>query len=138
MISYIIRRILLIIPTLIGIMVINFFIIQSAPGGPVEQLIARVRGTEVRATQRISGTGGEGESGAPSAPAGEEPIVSKYRGAQGLDPEFIREIERMYGFDKPLYKRFLIMMWSYFRFDFGESFFRDRKVKDLVMEKLPV
>ena len=86
MISYIIRRILLIIPTLIGIMVINFFIIQSAPGGPVERLIARVRGTEVRATQRISGTGGDGESGAPSAPTPDESIVSKYRGAQGLDP----------------------------------------------------
>jgi microcin C transport system permease protein len=138
MISYIVRRVLLIIPTLIGIMVINFFIIQSAPGGPVERLIGQVRGTSVRATQRISGTGGEGESSAQATPTGDEQSVSKYRGAQGLDPEFIQEIERMYGFDKPLYKRFLTMMWSYFRFDFGESFFRDRKVIDLVIEKLPV
>ncbi len=138
MISYIIRRILLIIPTLIGIMIINFFIIQSAPGGPVERLIAQVKGTAVRATQRISGTGGEAESSTPSVSGGEDRVQTKYRGAQGLDPEFIREIERLYGFDKPLYKRFLIMMGNYFRFDFGDSFFRDRKVVDLVIEKMPV
>lgn len=138
MVNYIIRRILLIIPTLIGIMIINFFIIQSAPGGPVERLIAQVKGTAVRATQRISGTGGEAESSTPSVSGGEDRVQTKYRGAQGLDPDFIREIERLYGFDKPLYKRFLIMMGNYFRFDFGDSFFRDRKVIDLVIEKMPV
>jgi microcin C transport system permease protein len=138
MISYIIRRVLLIIPTLIGIMIINFFIIQSAPGGPVERLIAQVRGTAVRATQRISGTGGEGESKTPSGTEGGTGAESKYRGAEGLDPEFIKQIERMYGFDKPIYKRFIIMMGHYLRFDFGDSFFRDRKVMDLVAERLPV
>jgi microcin C transport system permease protein len=137
MISYIIRRLLLIIPTLVGIMVINFFIIQTAPGGPVERLIAQLKGADVRATERISGSGGGDEQGI-QAPADAGGVTSKYRGAQGLDPEIIREIERMYGFDKPLYVRFFTMMWSYFRFDFGESFFRDRKVMDMVIEKMPV
>jgi microcin C transport system permease protein len=119
-------------------MIINFFIIQSAPGGPVERLIAQIKGSAVRATERISGTGGGDEQGFTSGTEGTDVGTSKYRGAQGLDPEFIKEIERLYGFDKPLYKRFLIMMGNYFRFDFGESFFRDRKVMDLVKEKLPV
>ncbi len=138
MINYIIRRILLIIPTLLGIMIINFFIIQSAPGGPVERLIAQVKGSAVRATERISGSGGGAEYGPPSVPVSEGAVTRKYRGSQGLDPEFIKEIEKLYGFDKPLYKRFLIMMGNYLRFDFGESFFRDRKVVDLVVEKMPV
>lgn len=138
MINYIIRRIVLIIPTLIGIMIINFFIIQSAPGGPVERLLAQVKGAGVRATERISGTGGGGEQPGVSISKGDESVSSKYRGAQGLDPEFIKEIERLYGFDKPIYKRFLIMMWNYFRFNFGESFYRDKKVIALIIEKMPV
>jgi len=136
MISYILRRILLIIPTLIGIMIINFFIIQSAPGGPVERLIAQVKGEAVRATERISTSGGE--TVADTSPMDAGSVTGKYRGAQGLDPDFIREIERLYGFDKPLHVRFLVMMGNYFRFDFGTSFFRDRKVMDLVLEKMPV
>jgi microcin C transport system permease protein len=138
MVSYIIRRLLLIIPTLIGIMIINFFIIQTAPGGPVEQLLAKIRGTEVRATERISGTGGAGEQSTSSSAGSEGSVPSKYRGAQGLDPDFIKDIERLYGFDKPLYKRFLIMLGNYFRFNFGESFFRDKKVLALIVEKMPV
>jgi len=138
MLNYIIRRILLIIPTLFGIMVINFFIIQSAPGGPVERLIAQVKGSAVRATERVSSTGGGAEQAMPSVPDTATQVTTKYRGAQGLDPDFIRKIEKLYGFDKPLYKRFFIMMGNYVRFDFGESFFRDRKVVDLVLEKMPV
>jgi microcin C transport system permease protein len=119
-------------------MIINFFIIQTAPGGPVEQLLAKIRGTEVRATERISGTGGAGEQSMQSSAGGEGSVTSKYRGAQGLDPEFIKDIERLYGFDKPLFNRFLIMMGNYFRFNFGESFFRDKKVLALIVEKMPV
>jgi microcin C transport system permease protein len=136
MLNYIIRRILLIIPTLIGIMVINFFIIQTAPGGPVERLIAQIRGSAVEATARISSRGGD--TAQPSISEETAGGAGKYRGAQGLDPELIREIERLYGFDKPPFRRFLSMMVSYARFDFGESFFRDRKVIDLIIDKMPV
>lgn len=137
MINYIIRRLLLIIPTLLGIMVVNFFIIQAAPGGPVERLIAQIRGTAQEATARITQIGGEtGEGGWTTKKSGDS--YGKYRGAQGLDPEIIRDLEKLYGFDKPPLKRFVIMMGSYIRFDFGESFFRDRKVFELVLEKMPV
>jgi len=143
MLNYIIRRILLIIPTLFGIMVINFFIIQSAPGGPVERLVAQLRGAGVSAVERVTRAGGGDVAGQPSAgsqagsPTGAEKY-GKYKGAQGLDPELIKEIEKLYGFDKPPLKRFLIMMGNYARFDFGESFFKDKKVMELVREKLPV
>jgi microcin C transport system permease protein len=119
-------------------MIINFFIIQTAPGGPVEQLLSSIKGAGVRATERISGTGGAGEQPTISDFGSNKLVVSKYRGAQGLDSEFIKEIEKLYGFDKPLYKRFLIMMSNYFRFNFGESFFKDRKVIDLIVEKMPI
>ncbi len=138
MLGYIIRRILLIIPTLIGIMVINFFIIQTAPGGPVERLIAQLRGTAVEATARISRTGGEVDQGTYGTSDVQGEDYGKYRGSQGLDPDLIKQIEQLYGFDKPPVKRLLIMMANYARFDFGESFFRDRKVMDLVIEKMPV
>src|SRR5690606_10794879 len=107
----------------------NFLIIQAAPGGPVEQTIARLEGFDAAAggaTGRISGGGAEAASG------------SNYRGAQGLDPELVAEIERMYGFDKPAHERFWLMLKNYVRFDFGESFFRDAKVTDLILEKMPV
>ena len=142
MTAYIIRRLLLIIPTLFGIMVINFFIVQAAPGGPVEQMIAVIKGTAVSATARVSGTATgdvssqSGERGAPGSAA--DAVTSKYRGARGLDPDLIREIEKLYGFDKPAHERFIHMMKSYVVFDFGDSFFRDRKVVDLVIEKMPV
>ncbi len=126
MLAYIIRRLLLIIPTLFGILLINFLIIQAAPGGPVEQMIANLEGFE-GATSRISGsTQGEVASG------------SAYRGAQGLDPDIIAEIERMYGFDKPAHERFWLMIKGYMTFDFGDSFFRDASVIDLILEKMPV
>jgi microcin C transport system permease protein len=111
------------------------------PGGPVEQLIAQLTGTAVEATARVGGTAA-GETGpqAPQAGAGDQGagISSKYRGAQGLDPEFIKELEAMFGLDKPAHERFLIMMRNYLTFDFGKSYFRDRDVVDLVLEKMPV
>jgi microcin C transport system permease protein len=141
MLAYIIRRLLLIVPTLLGIMVVNFFVIQAAPGGPVEQLISQITGEGVDITERITRSGGgETDVGAPTSAAagGESSIASKYRGAQGLDPEFIKEIERLYGFDKPPVERFLMMLGNYIMFDFGESFFRDERVVDLVIDKMPV
>ncbi|AWK86404.1 microcin C ABC transporter permease YejB [Azospirillum thermophilum] len=138
MLAYIIRRLLLIIPTLFGIMVINFLIVQIAPGGPIEQMIARVQGTAVEATARIGGTAG-GDAGAAQQQAQSQGgETSRYRGAQGLDPAFIRQLEREFGFDKPLHERFLHMMGNYIVFDFGTSYFRDRRVVDLVLEKMPV
>lgn len=137
MLAYILRRLLLIIPTLLGIMVVNFAVIQFAPGGPVEQVIAQVTGTAASTTGRISGGGGEsGVSGASMAAAGE--AAGKYRGAQGLDPEFIKKIEKQFGFDKPAPERFWLMLKNYARLDFGESYFKGRPVIDLIVEKLPV
>ena len=137
MLAYIVRRLFLIIPTLLGIMIINFVIVQLAPGGPVEQMIAELRGEAVGATERFSGGGADvNQEVQPSG--GERGSNTTYRGAQGLDPEVIAEIERMFGFDKPLHERFLLMMGNYIQFDFGESYFRDRRVVDLVLEKMPV
>jgi microcin C transport system permease protein len=139
MLAYIIRRLLLIIPTLFGIMVVNFVIVQVVPGGPVEQLIAQMQGTAVEATARF-GSGAQDDSGTAPTTKGatEGGATSKYRGAQGLDPEFIAELERQFGFDKPLHERFVLMIGNYLRFDFGDSYFRDRRVIDLVVEKMPV
>ena len=135
MLAYIVRRLLLIIPTLFGIMVINFVIVQAAPGGPVELLIARIKGTAVEATARLGSAGGE-TAGAGQGQAGG--VDSKYRGARGLDPEFIRQIEKLYGFDKPAHVRFFQMIERYAVFDFGQSFFRDRPVIKLIGDRLPV
>ena len=136
MATYLFKRLLLIIPTLFGIMLINFAIVQIVPGGPVEQMIAQMTGTAVESTARFSG-GGEGETLEFS---NENLSVneSKYRGAQGLDPDIIEEIEKMYGMDKPAYERFFKMLKDYLTFDFGESFFRDQKVTTLVIDKMPV
>jgi microcin C transport system permease protein len=137
MLAYIVRRLLLIIPTLLGIMVINFVVIQAAPGGPIEQMIAQIQGTAVEATARVSGVAvGELEGPRQTAPLGEQ--ASRYRGAQGLPPEFIAELERYYGFDKPAHERFFQMLGNYLRFDFGNSYFRDESVINLVLEKMPV
>ncbi|WP_075216388.1 microcin C ABC transporter permease YejB [Mongoliimonas terrestris] len=136
--AYILRRLLLMIPTLIGIMAINFVVVQFAPGGPVEQIIARLQGTDVSATERISGGGGDFSGVQAGADQGGAVNTSKYRGAQGLDPAFIAELEQEFGFDKPPLERFLLMLWNYARFDFGESYFRDVTVIDLVLEKMPV
>ncbi|MFD1626695.1 microcin C ABC transporter permease YejB [Azospirillum griseum] len=139
MLAYITRRLLLIVPTLVGIMIINFLIVQIAPGGPIEQMIARVQGTAVEATSRIGGSA-SGDSGATTqqhAQTGGD-SGNRYRGAQGLDPAFIKQLEKEFGFDKPLHERFLHMMGNYVVFDFGTSYFRDRRVVDLVIEKMPV
>jgi microcin C transport system permease protein len=134
--AYLLRRLLLVIPTLFGIMVLNFFIVQAAPGGPVEQMIARIEGTAIGATERFSGSSSGGEM--MQRKQGEGQGGGAYRGARGLSPELIKRIERMYGFDKPVGARFWLMMESYLAFDFGDSFFRNRKVVDLVLDKMPV
>jgi len=138
MLAYIVRRLALMIPTLIGIMIINFAIVQLAPGGPIEQIIAEVTGTDAGTTGRISGGGSEIAGGGTSATASASTADSGYRGAQGLDPEFIKDLERQFGFDKPLHERFFKMMGDFIVFDFGTSFFRDETVIDLVLSKMPV
>jgi microcin C transport system permease protein len=135
--AYLVRRVLLIFPTLFGIMLINFAVIQIVPGGPVEQMIAQMTGTAVESTARFSG-GGEGELNSSFDASSFDDGDSKYRGAQGLDPDIIKEIEVMYGMDKPAHERFFKMLKSYIFFDFGESFFRDQKVTSLVLDKMPV
>jgi microcin C transport system permease protein len=139
MTAYLIRRILFMIPTLFGIMLVSFVVVQFAPGGPVERVIAQLSGTDTGATSRISGSPG-GDFGARAQPgtAQLDATTSKYRGAQGLDPEFIKQLEKQFGFDKPAYERFFLMLWNYARFDFGKSYFRDTSVLELIKEKLPV
>jgi len=127
--AYILRRLLLIIPTMIGIMVINFALIQFVPGGPIEQILANLEG-EGDAFETIAGGGDAG--------GGDVGGDDRYQGARGLPPEFIKELEIQFGFDKPPLERFLNMMWDYLRFDFGESYFRSVSVIDLVIEKMPV
>ncbi len=137
--AYIAKRLLLMIPTLFGIMLISFAIIQFAPGGPVERVLAQLAGTDVGATARIGGGTGGGEVGAGQAPgAGGSEGSFKYRGAQGLDPEFIKKLEEQFGFDKPAHERFFLMLKNYATFDFGQSYFRDVPVLELIKEKLPV
>ncbi len=139
MTAYIARRLLLMIPTLLGVMVINFFIVQLAPGGPVEQAIAQLTGEGSSITERVTrGGGGDAVDTAQNQAIGQEGSSTRYRGAQGLDPEFIKELEKRFGFDKPMHERFILMMGNYLTFDFGDSFFRDRPVIDLVIEKMPV
>jgi microcin C transport system permease protein len=135
--AYILRRVLLFIPTIIGIMAISFAVVQFAPGGPIERIIAQLQGTDVSATGRISGGGGDFQGVSDPGSGGGE-INSRYRGAQGLDPEFIKSLEVQFGFDKPWYERFGKMLWDYTRFQFGESYFRDISVIDLIIEKMPV
>ncbi len=138
MISYIARRLLLMVPTLLGILFVSFVVVQFAPGGPIERVIAQISGADTGATSRISGSSG-GDLGARAQPGGgSEAGSSKYRGAQGLDPEFIKSLEKQFGFDKPPLERFFLMVWNFARFDFGKSYFRDVSVIQLVKEKLPV
>ena len=140
MLPYIIRRILLIIPTLIAIMAINFAIVQFAPGGPVEQLLAELEGTAIGATARVSGQAGSEVSAAKPGPGASEGQSAQgaYRGAQGLDPVFIAQLRKQFGFDKPPLERFWLMLRNYATFDFGKSYFRDQTVVDLVLQKMPV
>ncbi len=137
MTAYIIRRLLMMIPTLFGIMVLNFIIVQAAPGGPVERMVAQLTSlTGSDATSRFTGGGGDFAGKAGSVQANN--LNSVYRGARGLDPEIVAQITKMYGFDKPPVERFWLMMGNYARFDFGESFFRSERVVTLVLQTLPV
>src|SRR5476651_503681 len=123
MLAYSARRLLLIVPTLLCILLVNFFIVQAAPGGPVEQAIARLQGIGTQA----SAAGTRVETGSTES-----------RTTRGLDPALVADIERQYGFDKPLGARLWLMLSSYARLDFGDSFFRGAKVTDLILQKLPV
>ncbi|MFD1159621.1 microcin C ABC transporter permease YejB [Roseovarius aestuarii] len=128
--AYILRRLLLIIPTLLGIMIINFVLVQFVPGGPVEQMIAQLQG---------GGDVFEGfAGGAEDATLSGSEENSEYLGARGLPPEFIKELEQQFGLDKPPLERFLNMMWNYLHFDFGESYFKKQTVTELVLDKMPV
>ena len=138
MLAYLVRRLLLFVPTLFGIMIVNFIVVQAAPGGPVDLMISRLRGHAVEATARVGGSGGGETRAGPTGPTGVAGDTQKYRGARGIDPELIRQLERQYGFDRPAPERFVRMIRSYLAFDFGSSFYRDRRVIDLIAEKLPV
>src|SRR5215208_347894 len=138
MAAYIFRRILFMIPTLLGILLVSFVVVQFAPGGPVERVIAQISGSDTGATSRISGSQGGDFSTRGQGQGGGDPTTSKYRGAQGLDPEFIKNLEKQFGFDKPAYERFFVMLTNFATFDFGKSFFRDTTVLQLIKEKLPV
>src|SRR6266487_1418152 len=139
MTAYIARRILFMIPTILGIMLVSFVVVQFAPGGPVERVIAQLSGADTGATSRISGSAsGDFSSRGAGASGPQAEVNSKYRGAQGLDPAFVKSLEKQFGFDKPAYERFFIMLWNYVRFDFGKSYFRDVSVLHLISEKLPV
>ncbi|KIC40800.1 microcin ABC transporter permease [Ruegeria sp. ANG-R] len=131
--AYILRRLLLVIPTLLGIMIVNFTLVQFVPGGPIEQIIAQIEGQG----DVFAGFAGGGDAGAGAETAGGA-FDDKYVGARGLPPEFIAELEKEFGFDKPPLERFLGMMWNYLTLDFGESYFRSISVIDLVLEKMPV
>src|ERR1035437_275767 len=128
--AYLLRRLLLVVPTLFGIIAINFVVVQFAPGGPVEQMIAELRGRGAESIGRVSGQGGA----EAATPSGE----GAYRGARGLDPQTVERIRRMFGFDKPPLERFGLMLRGYLTFDFGRSFFLDRPVLVLIGQKLPV
>jgi microcin C transport system permease protein len=130
MTGYLLRRLILVIPTLFGIIAINFAVVQFAPGGPVEQMIAELKGHGGSATGRMTGMGGA-EAAAPSE-------AGAYRGARGLDPHIVAQIRHMFGFDKPPLTRFFEMVSNYLRFDFGSSFFRDQTVLHLIAQKMPV
>jgi microcin C transport system permease protein len=140
MAAYVVRRILFMVPTLFGILLVSFAVVQFAPGGPVERVIAQLSGSDTGATSRISGSAG-GDFGARAGQGASQfdgGTSSKYRGAQGLDPEFIKKLEKQFGFDRPAYERFFLMVWNYARLDFGQSYFRDISVLNLIKEKLPV
>src|SRR4051794_37619662 len=136
--AYIARRILLMVPTLLGILLVSFIVVQFAPGGPVERVLAQLSGADTGGTSRISGSSGGDMVARGQVGAAADAVSSKYRGAQGLDPDFIKKLEAQFGFDKPAPERFALMVWNFARFDFGKSYFRDTTVIQLIKEKLPV
>src|ERR1700741_4191074 len=136
--AYIARRIFLMVPTLLGILFVSFVVVQFAPGGPVERVIAQLSGADTGGSSRISGSSGGDFGARGQGRASSDAVSSKYRGAQGLDPAFIKSLEKQFGFDKPAPERFALMVWNFTRFDFGKSYFRDISVIELIKEKLPV
>ncbi|HKJ94597.1 MAG TPA: microcin C ABC transporter permease YejB [Gammaproteobacteria bacterium] len=139
MYAYVVRRLLLIIPTLFGILLLNFIIVQFAPGGPVEQVIAQLKGTSQYATTRFTSAGASDTAGGGSGGGSANSSGSKeYRGAQGLSPELVADLKKQFGFDQPAYVRFFKMVRDYLSFDFGDSFYQDRSVLSLILDKLPV
>jgi len=138
MTGYIARRILLMFPTLLGILFVSFIVVQFAPGGPVERVLAQLSGSDTGGSSRVSGGGGDFGQRGQVGPSADAAVSSKYRGAQGLDPDFIKKLEVQFGFDKPAPERFALMVWNFSRFDFGKSYFRDVSVIQLIKEKLPV
>src|ERR1700736_3548523 len=136
--AYIVRRLLLMVPTMFGILFVSFLVVQFAPRGPVDRVLAQITGADTGGTSLISGGGGDFGARAPGQIGASDAVNSKYRGAQGLDPEFIKSLEKQFGFDKPAPERFALMLWNFSQFDFGKSYFRDVSVLQLVKEKLPV
>ena len=128
--TYIIKRLLLMIPTLLGVMFLTFLVIQFVPGGPIEQIIAELENPNQAGSRLDSGTENVGQEGGDQS--------STYRGAKGLDPEFIKKLEKQFGFDKPPAERFALMLWNYLRFDFGDSYFSGKPVITMIREKMPV
>lgn len=137
MLQYFLKRILLIFPTLFVIMLINFMIIQTAPGGPVERFLAKINSSS-QITGEIAGVGTNSIDSQSFTIDSNSFSGVKYQGASGVDPEIIEKIEKLYGFDLPLWDRFWLMMKKYATFDFGESFYQDKKITTLILEKLPV
>ncbi|HEY3920442.1 MAG TPA: microcin C ABC transporter permease YejB [Stellaceae bacterium] len=124
MLAYIARRLLLIIPTLFGVMLLNFVIVQVAPGGPIDQIVSQIRGGQ-GALARVSG-------------GGSDISQSQTRAGRGIDPQLIQQLDHQFGLDKPMGERFVLMMEHYARFDFGQSFFRNGDVIHLILQRLPV
>jgi microcin C transport system permease protein len=140
MFAYVVRRLFLIVPTLLAILTINFIIIQAAPGGPIDRLIAGLKGEAVGAASRVSGQASDMGTSADSGQGGGQGASGSgdTRGSRGLDPEFIAELEREFGFDKPMHVRYFNLLGDYLTFDFGDSYFQDRSVIQLVVDKMPV
>ena len=124
--GYILRRLLLMVPTLVGIVTISFLIIQFVPGGPIEQITAKLQGTSMDATATVGGDTGAGSAAGGLQPTGE------------LEPEMVAQLEKLYGFDRPVHERYFKLLWDFARFDFGTSYFKDRPVIDLILERMPV
>jgi len=134
MAAYLLKRLLLIVPTIFGVMLVTFAIVQFAPGGPVERMMAKITGTDASATSRIDGSG---DSMASTQPQGSD-AASAYRGAQGMEKEWIDKLNKQFGFDRPAHERFFLMLRNYLVFDFGNSFYGDVPVLQIIKEKLPV